>query len=132
MSDATTLVATTIPVASLTVVLLIVVVAMFLKSKGDARRHKERMLLTEKGMPIPPELYDRAEGSQGKPNGYRAGRAWLMVLGCLMVFVGLGVIVYGAAGGSRPENGFVPLFIGLGFLAAERMIARLAAKADKA
>ena len=132
MSETTALAAITIPVMSLMVALVVVVVAMAFKSRADGRRHEERMMLAEKGMPIPPELYDRAEGGQGKPNGYRAGRAWLMVLGCLMVFVGLGVIVYGAAGGTRPENGFVPLFIGLGFLAAERMIARLAAKADKA
>ena len=120
-----------IPIASLMVALVIIVVAMLLKSRGDAHRHQERMLLAEKGLPIPPELLDRAERGEGKPNGYRAGRAWLMVLGCLMVFVGLGVIVYGAAAGGRPENGFVPLFIGMGFLAAERMIARLVAKADK-
>jgi len=131
MDEATSLVAMTIPVASLMVALVIVIVAMILKSRAEGRRHQERMLLAEKGLPIPPDLYERSERGDAKPNGFRAGRAWLMVLGCLLVFVGLGVIVYGSAAGQHPENGFVPLFIGLGFLAAERMIARFVAKPDK-
>lgn len=131
MNDANMIVATTIPVFSLLVALVIVVVAMILKSKSDGRRHAERMLLAEKGMPIPPELYDAPERRDSKPNGYRAGRAWLLVLGSVMFFVGLGVTVFGAARGEHAENGLVPLFIGLGFLAAERMIAKMIARPDK-
>jgi hypothetical protein len=131
MNDANMIIATTIPVFSLMVALVIVVVAMILKSKADGRRHKERMLLAEKGMEIPPQLYDAPERRDSRPNGYRAGRAWLIVLGCVMVFVGLGVIVFGAARGEHAENGLVPLFIGLGFIAAERMIAKMIARSDQ-
>ncbi|MFZ1948077.1 MAG: DUF6249 domain-containing protein [bacterium] len=131
MNDANMIVATTIPMFSLMVVLVIVVVAMILKSRADGRRHKERMLLAEKGMEIPPQLYDTPERRDSKPNGYRTGRVWLLVLGSLMVFIGLGVIVFGAARGEHAENGLVPLFIGLGFLAAERMIAKMIARSDK-
>jgi hypothetical protein len=110
---------------------LIVIVAMVLKSRTDARKHKERMMLAEKGLEIPRELYDQAVRQEPKPNGYRAGRAWLMILGCILVFVGLGVIVFGMAAGEHAENGLVPLFIGAGFLVAERMIARFIAKPEK-
>jgi hypothetical protein len=131
MNEAQTIVATTIPIFSLTVALVIVVVAMILKSKADARLHKERMLLAEKGMEIPRELYDALEHREARPNGYRAGRVWLMILGCVLVFVGLGVTLFQAARGTNAENGLVPIFIGLGFLAAERMIAKVVAKPDK-
>lgn len=116
---------------SLMVALVIVVVAMVLKSRADGRRHKERMLLAEKGMEIPRELYDALEHREAKPNGYRAGRAWLMILGCVLVFVGLGVTIFQAARGAEAEDGVVPLFIGFGFLVAERMVAKFIAKPDK-
>jgi hypothetical protein len=130
MDESTTLVATLIPVFSLTVALVIVVVAMLLKSRGDARRHKERLAMLEKGMEIPRELYDAVERRDAKPNGYRSGRAWLMVFGCILVFVGLGVCVFEAARGGPAENGIVPVFIGLGFLAAERLVAKVVARPD--
>jgi hypothetical protein len=131
MSDTTTIIATTIPIFSLTVALVIVVVAMILRSRADNRRHKERMLLAEKGMEIPRELYDVLDRREARPNGYRKGRAWLMLLGCLMVFIGLGVIVFEAARGGPAENGLVPVFIGIGFLASERLIAKVIAKPDR-
>jgi hypothetical protein len=131
MNDSATIVATTIPMFSLMVALIIIVVAMVLRSKADARKHKERMLLAEKGIEIPRELYDQVARPEVKPNGYRAGRAWLMIFGCTLVFVGLGVTVYGAARGEHAENGLVPLFIGLGFLVSERMVAKFIARPDK-
>jgi hypothetical protein len=131
MDESTTLVATLIPVFSLTVALVIVVVAMILKSRSDARRHKERLAMLEKGMEIPRELYDALERRESKPNGYRSGRAWLMVFGCILVFVGLGVSAFEAVRGGPAENGIVPLFIGLGFLAAERLIAKVVAHPDR-
>jgi hypothetical protein len=131
MNDSATMVATIIPVFSLTVALVIIVVAMMLKSKADSRRHKERMLLVEKGLEIPSQLYDQAAHTLSKPNGFRAGRAWLLVFGCTLVFVGLGVVAFGAVRGDHIENGLVPFFIGLGFLASERLIARLLAKPNK-
>ena len=131
VNEETALIATTIPIFSLTVVLIIIVVAMAMKSRAEGRRHKERMLLAEKGLEIPRELYDQMARPETKANGYRAGRAWLMILGSVMFFVGLGVIVFGAARGEHAENGLVPLFIGMGFLAAERMIAKFVAKVDK-
>jgi hypothetical protein len=120
-----------IPMTAMLVALVIVIVAMILKSKADARKHHERMLLAEKGLEIPRELYDQVARPEAKPNGYRAGRAWLVIFGCVLVFVGLGVILFGAARGEHAENGLVPLFIGAGFLVAERMIARFIAKPDK-
>lgn len=123
--------ALTIPMVAMMGAFLIVIVAMVLKSRTDARKHKERMMLAEKGLEIPRELYDQAVRQEPKPNGYRAGRAWLMILGCILVFVGLGVIVFGMAAGEHAENGLVPLFIGAGFLVAERMIARFIAKPEK-
>jgi len=132
VDESTTLVATLIPIFSLTVALVIVVVAMILRSRADSRRSKERLALLEKGLEVPRELYDVIERREAKPNGYRSGRAWLMVLGSILVFVGLGVIVFEAARGGRPENGIVPFFIGLGFLAAERLIAKVVARPDGA
>ena len=120
-----------IPMTAMMVVLVIVITAMILKSRADARKHNERMQLAEKGLEIPRELYDQVARPESKPNGYRAGRAWLVILGCILVFTGLGVIVFGLAAGEHAENGLVPLFIGVGFLVAERMIARVIAKPDK-
>jgi len=124
-------VAFAIPMTAMMVALVIVIAAMILKSKADARKHTERMMLAEKGLEIPRELYDQVSRPEVKPNGYRAGRAWLVIFGCVLVFVGLGVIVFGFAAGEHAENGLVPLFIGAGFLVAERMIARFIAKPDK-
>ncbi|HVP56862.1 MAG TPA: DUF6249 domain-containing protein [bacterium] len=123
--------ALTIPIFGMAMALVIVVAAMILKSRSDAQKHKERMLLAEKGLEVPRELYDQGARLEAKPNGYRAGRAWLMIIGCILVFVGLGVTVYGAARGEHAENGLVPIFIGAGFLVAERMIAKFIAKPDK-
>jgi len=131
MNESTTIVATTIPMFSLMVALVIIVVAMMLRSRADGRRHKERMLLAEKGLEIPPQLYDQDAHTPAKPNGFRAGRAWLLIFGSILVFVGLGVTVFGAVRGEHAENGLIPLFIGLGFLVSERMISRLVAKSDK-
>jgi Domain of unknown function (DUF6249) len=123
--------ALTIPMAAMMMGLVIVVVAMILKSRTDAQKHRERMMLAEKGAEIPRELYGDVAKLESKPNGYRAGRAWLLVLGCILVFVGLGVTVYGAARGEHAENGLVPIFIGAGFLVAERLIAKFVAKSEK-
>ncbi len=134
MDDSTTLVAMTIPMFSLFVALVIIVVAMVLRSRGDARRHKERMLLAEKGMEIPRELYDALDRREARPNGFRAGRAWLLVLGSLLMFIGIGVLITLTIrdGVHQGINGLIPFFIGVGFMAAERLVARLAASTDKA
>ena len=104
------------------------IAAMVLRSQAKDRQHRERMFMAEKGIEIPPQLYDVPEA---KPrNGLRAGRAWLMVLGAICVFVGIGVMIaLGVREGmSQGINGIIPFFIGLGFLAAERMVAKFVEK----
>jgi hypothetical protein len=90
------------------------------------------MFLAEKGLEIPRELYDVRSEQQRKPNGFRAGRAWLMVLGTLLVFIGIGVMIALGVRHGMDEgvNGVIPLLIGIGFLAAERMIAKVIVRKD--
>jgi hypothetical protein len=110
----------------------IVITAMVLRNQSMARQHRERMFLAEKGLEIPPELYDTRENRRLKSNGFKAGRAWLIVLGTLLIFIGVGVMIaLGVSEGmERGINGVIPMLIGAGFLVAERMIARVLVKAD--
>lgn len=106
------------------------IVAMILKNQAQERKHRERMFMAEKGMEIPRELYDIPV--KPKPNGLRAGRAWLMVLGTITIFIGLGVLITLTLrdGFQEGVNGLIPMFIGIGFLAAERLIAIRVVKTD--
>lgn len=111
----------------------IVIAAMILRGQSLARQHHERMFLAEKGLEIPPELYDVRDNQKRKPNGFKAGRAWLMLLGTLLIFIGIGVMIaLGVSEGmDRGVNGVIPLLIGIGFLAAERMITKVLVKPSK-
>ena len=116
-----------VPIVAIGGAFAVAVVAMILKAHTRERHHRERMFLAEKGMEIPRELYEIKEP---KPNGFRASRAWLMVLGTLCVFIGIGVMIaLGVREGMYEGiNGVIPLLIGVGLLGAERMIARSVAK----
>ena len=86
----------------------------------------------EKGLEVPKELY-RATREKKKFDGYRMGRAWLLILGILNVFIGLGVLIgVGAMEGLHDGlPGIIVMLIGAGFLVSERAIARLAAERDR-
>ena len=106
------------------------IVAMILNGRAKERRHRERMFLAEKGMEIPKELYE-VQKQEVKSNGYKAGRAWLIILGLLCIFIGVAVmIMLGIRQGNMHDavGGLVPIFIGAAFLAAEKVIARTVAR----
>lgn len=105
----------------------IVITAMILRGQSLARQHRERMFLAEKGLEIPPELYEAKDNGKRKSNGFKGARAWLLLLGTLLVFIGIGVMIaVGVRDGMEyGVNGVIPLLIGIGFLAAERLIAKM-------
>ncbi len=110
----------------------VAIVAMVLKFKERDRTRSERMLLTEKGLEVPKELYVVRQEKKRR-NGYRAGRAWLLILGILNVFIGIGVLIAIGAMEGIDEGlpGIIVALIGVGFLVSERAIRRLAAERDK-
>jgi hypothetical protein len=109
------------------------IAAMILKSRERERAHRERMFLAEKGMPIPKELYEiEKEIKKEKKGDFRAARAWLLILGTTMVFVGIGVMIQlGVQDGFQDTfNGTVPLLIGVAFLVCQSLLAQLAKKTN--
>jgi hypothetical protein len=110
----------------------VAIVAMVLRSRERDRMRIERMQLTEKGLPVPEELYRPRRERRGH-DGYRIGRACLLILGFLNVFIGVGVLVaIGAMEGMHDGlPGIIVALIGIGFLVSERAIRRLAAERDK-
>ena len=116
-----------IPVVAIIGAFAIVITSMILQSKARDRRQRERMLMAEKGLEIPQELY---EVKEVKRRDFRGGRAWLMILGTICICVGIGVMIMLGVQKGIDEGiaGIIPIFIGAGFLASERMIARLADK----
>jgi hypothetical protein len=117
-----------IPIVALVGAFAVAIVTMILKSHARDRQHRERMFMAEKGLEVPKELYDQPEPE--KPNDYRSTRALLMVFGWIIVGVGLSVLIALSVRTGIHEGiyGIIPLFIGLGFLLSERMIARTVAK----
>jgi hypothetical protein len=117
-----------IPVSVIMGAFAVGIVSIILKFKERERARGERMLLVEKGLDVPKELYEIRK--KKKRNGYRAARGWLMVLGLLCVFIGVAVvIVVGAMEGVREGlAGIIVIMIGLAFLASERKLAALAAE----
>jgi amino acid transporter len=116
----------TIPVVFLIGAFAVGIVAMILSARAKSNRHRERMFLAEKGLPIPSELYE-VQKQEVKSDGYKAGRAWLIILGILAMFIGISVmIMLGIRDGNMHDavGGLVPIFIGAAFLVSERMIAR--------
>jgi hypothetical protein len=87
--------------------------------------HRERMALIERGMEIPPEL----RGAPAEPRtGMRGLRAVLIVLGILGVCIGVcvGVTISVQQGIQEGITGIIGIAIGVSFLIAERMVARVA------
>jgi hypothetical protein len=118
-----------IPIVFLLGAFAVGIVAMILNNRTKERRHRERMFLAEKGMDIPPELYE-VQKQEIKENGYKSGRIWLTIMGLLCIFIGLSVIIMLLIRG-EPHNatgGIVPIGIGIAFLVSERVVARMAAR----
>lgn len=118
-----------IPIVFLVGAFAVGIVAMLLNGKAKERRHRERMFLAEKGMDIPPELFD-VQKQEVKENGYKGGRIWLIILGLLCIFIGISVIVMLSIRGQTYDatGGIVPIGIGVAFLVSERVVARMAEK----
>jgi hypothetical protein len=111
------------PLAMILSLFWIVIMAMLLRHRAHERLHRERMMLAEKGLEIPAALYPGA----AKPNGdLRIARAWLLVVGTVMAFIGVAVMItVGIKEGIvEGASGIAPLAIGLGLLAAERVLVR--------
>jgi hypothetical protein len=121
-----------IPITALIGAFAVGIVAMILKNQAKERQHRERMFMAETGMEIPRDLYD-VPASKPQPDGFRAARAFLTVFGMLLVFVGVGVVIAISIrdGFNQGINGLIPFFIGIGFLAAERLIARMNGRTDR-
>jgi hypothetical protein len=115
-----------LPVTAVIGAFAVAITAMILKGRALDRQHRERLFLAEKGLEIPKELYQVQKEPRPRSNGFKAARAWLMVLGTMLIFVGFGVMIaVGVSEGMDSGiNGVIPLLIGVGFLVAERMIAR--------
>jgi hypothetical protein len=118
--------AVVIPVVIFGGAFAVTIVAMVLRFRTRDRMRLERMQLAEKGLPIPNELY-QAPRERREYNGYRIARAWLLVLGVLLVFIGFGVLIGVSAMEGMHEGlaGIIVIMIGVGFLAAERFVRRL-------
>lgn len=118
-----------IPIVFLIGAFAIGIVAMVLNGRAKERRHRERMFLAEKGMDIPPELYE-VQKQEVKENGYKGGRIWLIILGLLCIFIGLSVMIMLYARGESYDatGGIVPIGIGIAFLISERIVRRVADK----
>jgi hypothetical protein len=110
-------------VAMFSTILSIALGSMFLRTRAQERLHRERMFLAEKGLPIPQELYAPSKSNNGD---LRNARAWLLVLGVIMIFIGVAaMITIGVtdSGGIRASvRGLPPVAIGLGLLVAERVL----------
>lgn len=109
------------------------IVAMVLKSREREQAHRERMFMAEKGIEIPKELYDvRPEARKERRGDFKIARAWLIILGTTMVFIGIGVMIQlGVQNGFRDTfNGSVPLAIGVGFLVCQGLLGWLAKRTN--
>jgi hypothetical protein len=119
-----------LPIVAVLGAFAVAITGMILKSHARDRQQRERMFFAEKGMEIPKELYESREPK--KPNGFKAGRAWLMIFGYTCVFVGIAVMI-SVSINQNFENGIfgvIPALIGVGFLVAERMIASKVVKGN--
>jgi MFS family permease len=109
------------------------IAAMVLRSKERERAHRERMFMAEKGMEIPKELYAIPSPKEKKPGHFRAARAWLLVIGTTMVFIGVAVMIVLSVKDGIEEgmNGLTPALIGVGLLAAQALLGRFATQSNK-
>jgi hypothetical protein len=114
-----------VAVAMFSSIVVIALGSMHLRSRAQERLHRERMFLAEKGLPIPQELYTPSRAGNGD---LRKARAWLLVLGVLMLFIGVAVMisigVTDSEGIRASVRGVAPLAIGVGLLVAERVLVK--------
>ncbi len=116
------IIALSIPIVAILGAFATVIAAAYLRSREKEQLHKERMLRLEKGLEIPPELFESRP--EKKPTDFRSARAWLIVIGSLMISIGVGaMIALGVREGiEKGINGIVPLFIGIGLFVAQRLL----------
>src|SRR5262245_37940949 len=112
-------------VALFTTIIMIALGSMILRSRAQERLHRERMFLAEKGLPIPQELYAPKKADNGD---LRTARAWLLVLGVLMLSIGIAVMIMIGVTDSQGFRGSLralpPFAIGIGLLAADRVLVK--------
>jgi len=98
------------------------IVAMILRSQARERLQKERMLLVEKGLAVPKELYVL----EAEPSG---GRMWvrmgLLLTGVFFTVGGIFPVMVTALRHGFPDalRESVWLFVGVGWLICERILA---------
>ena len=114
-----------VAVALFSTIFLLALGSMILRSRAQERLHRERMFLAEKGLPIPQELYAPKKADNGD---LRTARAWLLVLGVLMLSIGIAAMIMISVTDSQGFRAGVralpPFAIGIGLLAAERLLVR--------
>ncbi|HWN80478.1 MAG TPA: DUF6249 domain-containing protein [Candidatus Udaeobacter sp.] len=112
-------------VALFTTIVMIALGSMILRSRAQERLHRERMFLAEKGLPVPQELYTPKKTDNGD---LRIARAWLLVLGVLMLSIGIAAMIMigvtDSLGFRASLRGLPPFAIGIGLLAAERVLVK--------
>ena len=96
------------------------ITAMILKARTREQLHRERMLLAEKGLEIPKELYPQPR----QPEEAESTRRALRIIGTVFLFAGLAPVIAIAIASGFPEaiNGSGLLFIGIGMLVAAQLI----------
>lgn len=97
------------------------IVAMFFRAKSKERAHRERMAYIERGVEVPPPLYEKSTKSAGD---YRTIRMLLVIGGMLGIFIGIGagIAVTLEEGAAKGAGGLIGILIGVGLLASERLI----------
>jgi len=113
----------------ISVVLILAFIYLYFRNKERDRAHKERMALAEKGIEIPPELYPSS--SQGKSD-FTTLRVWLLIIGIVLIFMSIGMhIVPGSPLYFVHDNrSIVGFAMGIGFIVAERVIAKVFTRPD--
>ncbi|RPI08935.1 MAG: hypothetical protein EHM65_09705 [Acidobacteriales bacterium] len=98
------------------------IVAMILRSQARERLQKERMLLLEKGLEVPRELYVLEAKPAREPQSVRMG---LRLAGTFFSVVGIFPVMVIALDDGFPEalNGSIFLFFGMALLLCERLLA---------
>jgi len=106
----------------------IVWVTVWARSRRNRLMHETARIFAEKGQPLPPEFFSGSKEAWGKAGDVSGGGGppWKtksdLRRGIFWVSVGLGLIGYFLADHDRSWGvGFIPLFIGLGYLLAWKL-----------
>jgi len=113
-----------VPIVAIIGAFATAIVGAVLRARERQHLHQERLLLLERGMEIPPQLFEQKE--EKKPSDFRAARAWLIVLSMVLISIGVGTIIaLGVREGVESAvNGVIPLLIGVGLWVAQRLLPR--------